>query len=153
AGGGGRDGGPAVRPGAGDPAAAAGGRRRHQLRGRARRPPGGVRPRAAAGRDDRVTTIASSIESAMAVFPAAGLAQVEDLRAALPEPAARSARQRAAAATALDTARDLRSGFLDRHGAEVYDVLTDGRAAAPRIEDLVERAAAEFPGLVPTAAQ
>ncbi|WP_084549782.1 (3,5-dihydroxyphenyl)acetyl-CoA 1,2-dioxygenase DpgC [Actinomadura rifamycini] len=71
----------------------------------------------------------------------------------LPEPAARSAEQRTAAAAALDRARAARTRFMDAHAAAVYDALTAGRTREPRIDALVEAAAEAFPGLVPTAAR
>ncbi|MEO3808645.1 (3,5-dihydroxyphenyl)acetyl-CoA 1,2-dioxygenase DpgC [Sphaerisporangium sp. B11E5] len=78
-------------------------------------------------------------------------AGVTGFLATLPEPAARTPEQRAEAAAALDAARDLRTRFMDRHAGEVYDRLTDGRTVHLRIAELVEAAAAAFPGLVPGA--
>ena len=81
-------------------------------------------------------------------------AELADERlAALPEPAARSSAQRAEAAAVQNGIRLLRAEFMNAHVEEVYDRLTDGRAAAPRLAELVEAAATAFPGLVPTAAQ
>ncbi|MHC3475030.1 (3,5-dihydroxyphenyl)acetyl-CoA 1,2-dioxygenase DpgC [Streptomyces sp. 7R007] len=79
--------------------------------------------------------------------------RVEDMVAALPEPAARSAEQRAELAAARDTIRSLRVRFLDAHVATVYDRLTDGRTTALGLEELLDAAATAFPGLVPTPAQ
>jgi (3,5-dihydroxyphenyl)acetyl-CoA 1,2-dioxygenase len=73
--------------------------------------------------------------------------------AALPDPAARSAEQRAAAAAAHAQVRSLRARFLDDHAEAVYDVLTDGRTRPLRLGELVEAAADAFPGLCPTVAQ
>jgi len=73
--------------------------------------------------------------------------------AALPDPADRSAAQRADAAAAHDEMRAARSGFLAEHAAQVYDVLTDGRGRHLRLAELLEAAAEAFPGLVPSAAQ
>ncbi|MFI6058349.1 (3,5-dihydroxyphenyl)acetyl-CoA 1,2-dioxygenase DpgC [Streptomyces sp. NPDC051286] len=79
--------------------------------------------------------------------------QVEKVLLSLPSPGARSPEQRAEAAAAKDTARALRTRFLDAHADAVYDGLTDGRTRSLKIAELVEAAAAAFPGLVPTAAQ
>jgi (3,5-dihydroxyphenyl)acetyl-CoA 1,2-dioxygenase len=73
--------------------------------------------------------------------------------AALPEPAARSAEQRAGAAAAHAAARAVRSNFLDVHAEAVYDELTGGRDRYLRLPELVESAALAFPGLAPTADQ
>ncbi|MEU0833186.1 (3,5-dihydroxyphenyl)acetyl-CoA 1,2-dioxygenase DpgC [Streptomyces sp. NPDC005969] len=79
--------------------------------------------------------------------------QVEKVLLSLPSPGARSPEQRAEAAAAKDTARALRTRFLDAHADAVYDGLTDGRTRSLKIAELVEAAAAAFPALVPTAAQ
>ncbi|WP_067452343.1 (3,5-dihydroxyphenyl)acetyl-CoA 1,2-dioxygenase DpgC [Actinomadura macra] len=79
--------------------------------------------------------------------------RVEEQLVSLPPPGSRSARQRAAAEAAHDGARALRVRFMEAHAAQVYDRLTDGRARPLRIAELVEAAAAAFPGLVPTAGQ
>ncbi|GHF07725.1 (3,5-dihydroxyphenyl)acetyl-CoA 1,2-dioxygenase DpgC [Streptomyces fumanus] len=71
--------------------------------------------------------------------------------AALPSPTERTPGQRAEAEAAKDTARAARARFLDDHADAVYDRLTEGRSRSLRIEDLVEAAAAAFPGLVPDA--
>ncbi|TMR07235.1 enoyl-CoA hydratase/isomerase family protein [Actinomadura soli] len=73
--------------------------------------------------------------------------------AALPDPPARSAEQRAEAEAAHDEARSLRAAFMDEHADEVYDVLTARRTRHLRLDELVEAAADAFPGLCPTAAQ
>ncbi|MFF7474789.1 (3,5-dihydroxyphenyl)acetyl-CoA 1,2-dioxygenase DpgC [Streptomyces sp. NPDC008092] len=77
--------------------------------------------------------------------------QAEKELAALPDPARRTPEQRAAAETVKNTARALRSRFLDAHVDTVYDRLTGGRTRALRIDELVEAAATAFPGLVPDA--
>jgi (3,5-dihydroxyphenyl)acetyl-CoA 1,2-dioxygenase len=77
----------------------------------------------------------------------------DDLIASLPEPAGRSAEQRAAAAAAHDAVRAVRSHFLDVHAEAVYDELTESGARYLRLAELVESAAVAFPGLVPTADQ
>ncbi len=75
------------------------------------------------------------------------------LLASLPEPGRRSPPQRAAATAAKDATRALRSHFMGIHADAVYDQLTDRRAVRLRLAELVETAAAVFPGLVPTADQ
>ncbi|MGW3040608.1 (3,5-dihydroxyphenyl)acetyl-CoA 1,2-dioxygenase DpgC [Kitasatospora sp. NPDC001159] len=80
-------------------------------------------------------------------------AQVEKLLAALPEAGARSPAQRAGIAAAHDAARALRVRFLDTHADAVYDRLTEHRGIHLRLAELVEAAAAVFPGLVPTRQQ
>ncbi|MFF5258101.1 (3,5-dihydroxyphenyl)acetyl-CoA 1,2-dioxygenase DpgC [Actinomadura viridis] len=85
--------------------------------------------------------------------PAEAVERHEGLVAASPPPAERSPELRAEIAAACDEARAERLRFMDEHADAVYDVLTGGRTAHPRIAELVEAAAAEFPGLVPTAAQ
>jgi (3,5-dihydroxyphenyl)acetyl-CoA 1,2-dioxygenase len=52
-----------------------------------------------------------------------------------------------------DAARTARSQFMDVHAEAVYDELTDGRDRFLRLPQLVEAAAAAFPGLVPTVDQ
>jgi thioesterase DpgC len=76
-----------------------------------------------------------------------------EVLAALPEPGQRSPQEQAAAATAKDTMRALRTRFLDRHADAVYDELTGERLTYLRLTELDEAARAAFPGLVPTAAQ
>jgi thioesterase DpgC len=77
--------------------------------------------------------------------------QAEKTLAALPTPAQRTTAQRAAADAVKNRARAERAGFLQTHADAVYDHLTDGRAREPRIGELVEAAAAAYPGLVPAA--
>jgi (3,5-dihydroxyphenyl)acetyl-CoA 1,2-dioxygenase len=79
--------------------------------------------------------------------------RTDDLIASLPEPWRRSPEQRACAAAEHDAARALRSRFMAAHADAVYDELTDGRAFHLRLAELVDAAAARFPGLVPTAEQ
>ncbi|WTN46693.1 enoyl-CoA hydratase/isomerase family protein [Streptomyces sp. NBC_00631] len=57
----------------------------------------------------------------------------------------------AAHARTTDQVRTLRVAFMDRHADEIYDRLTDGRSARPRIAELVAAAAGAFPALVPPA--
>jgi thioesterase DpgC len=79
--------------------------------------------------------------------------RTDDLIASLPEPWRRSPEQRARAAAAHDAARALRSQFMAAHADAVYDELTYGRAVHLRLAELVDAAAATFPGLVPTTEQ
>ncbi|MEV5546760.1 (3,5-dihydroxyphenyl)acetyl-CoA 1,2-dioxygenase DpgC [Streptomyces sp. NPDC052309] len=83
----------------------------------------------------------------------AAAAHVDKLVAAQPEPGQRLPGERAELAAAKDTARALRTRFLDTHADAVYDRLTDGGTKRLRIAELVEAAAAEYPVLVPTAEQ
>src|SRR4051812_19487792 len=50
-----------------------------------------------------------------------------------------------------ERARKSRARFLHQHGDAVYDALTANRSRFMRINELVEAAARQFPGLVPTA--
>ncbi|MER8073191.1 (3,5-dihydroxyphenyl)acetyl-CoA 1,2-dioxygenase DpgC [Streptomyces sp. NPDC094034] len=75
------------------------------------------------------------------------------LLAGLGEPSNRSPEQRAEADAAVDAARALRAAFMDTHAEAVYDELTDHRSRHLRLAELVQEAAARFPGLVPTAEQ
>ncbi|WP_240660333.1 (3,5-dihydroxyphenyl)acetyl-CoA 1,2-dioxygenase DpgC [Streptomyces sp. WAC 01529] len=77
------------------------------------------------------------------------LARVDELAGALPEPPARTPGERAAIAAAKDAARALRAAFLDTYADAVYDRLTSGRTLSPRIDELLDAAATELPGLVP----
>ncbi|MGI5423673.1 (3,5-dihydroxyphenyl)acetyl-CoA 1,2-dioxygenase DpgC [Streptomyces sp. CA-179760] len=77
-------------------------------------------------------------------------ARADEVIAALPEQARRSSAQRAAAAAARTEARELRAAFLGVHADAVYDELTGGRTRYLRVAELVDGAAAAFPGLVPT---
>lgn len=60
-------------------------------------------------------------------------------------------RQRTAGSSTTDRIRRLRVAFMDRHAEEIYDRLTDGRSARPRLAELVAAAADAFPALVPPA--
>jgi thioesterase DpgC len=80
-------------------------------------------------------------------------ARADDLIAALPEPGQRSPEHRAVAAAAHGAARGARGHFLDVHADAVYDELTGGLGRYLRLAELVDAAAAAFPGLVPTADQ
>ncbi|MFD8938713.1 (3,5-dihydroxyphenyl)acetyl-CoA 1,2-dioxygenase DpgC [Streptomyces sp. NPDC059578] len=76
--------------------------------------------------------------------------RVAESVAALPDPGARTPEQQAVVAAAQDTARSHRVRFLDEHVDTVYDRLTEGRTVNLRIGELVEAAAKEYPGLVPS---
>jgi (3,5-dihydroxyphenyl)acetyl-CoA 1,2-dioxygenase len=80
-------------------------------------------------------------------------AHVEELVAAMPHPGARLPKQRAELAAAKNTARTLRTDFLDTHADAVYDRLTHDATKRLRITDLLAAAATHFPLLVPTAQQ
>jgi thioesterase DpgC len=77
----------------------------------------------------------------------------DDLIASLPEPGRRSAEQHATAAAAHDVIRAVRGHFMDVQAEAVYNELTDERRRYLRLPELVQAAAAAFPGLVPTAEQ
>ena len=70
----------------------------------------------------------------------------------LPPRARRDEAQQAAATALAGTLNDARERFLRAHAEEVYETLTDGLSRAVRVEELLERAAERYPGLVPTAA-
>jgi thioesterase DpgC len=72
-----------------------------------------------------------------------------ELLARLPSKPARSADEAAAAAEVLALARETRTRFLRAHARGIYDALTSGRRQFLRLDALCERAAREFPGLVP----
>jgi len=86
-------------------------------------------------------------EAVAAAGPAAGAV------AGLPEPAARTAAQRAEAAASVDAMRRLRARFLAEEADAVYDDLTEGRTLSLRLGDLLAAAATAYPGLAPTAGQ
>jgi thioesterase DpgC len=73
----------------------------------------------------------------------------EAVLAALPEPAHRSADERATATAAKETGRALRAGFLAEYVDAVYDEVTAGRTRELRLPELVDAAATVFPGLLP----
>jgi (3,5-dihydroxyphenyl)acetyl-CoA 1,2-dioxygenase len=83
----------------------------------------------------------------------ASAGRAEDLIASLPDPEERSSEQLAVAAVAHDATREVRAHFMDVHAEAVYDELTGSRGRYLRLPELVEAAAAAFPGLVPTADQ
>jgi len=63
----------------------------------------------------------------------------------------RAPRQRTAGSPTADRVRRLRVAFMDRYADEIYDRLTDGRSARPRLAELVAAAADAFPALLPPA--
>ncbi len=79
--------------------------------------------------------------------------RADEVIASLPEPAVRSREEQATAAEAHDAARAVRCQFLDVHAEALYDELTGCRERDLRLPELMESAAAAFPGLVPTADQ
>jgi thioesterase DpgC len=64
----------------------------------------------------------------------------------------RGEHERADAGSILGALNDARDRFLRAHAAALYDALTDELGEALRVEQLLERAAQRYPGLVPTAA-
>jgi thioesterase DpgC len=74
-----------------------------------------------------------------------------DLLARLPAKPKRNADEAAAAAEILGLARDSRTRFMRAHARGIYETLTSGRTRFVRVDNLCERAAKEYPGLVPDA--
>src|SRR5512139_384077 len=74
-----------------------------------------------------------------------------ELLARLPARPKRNAMEAATAAEILAHSRESRTRFLRAHASAVYDALTSSRARFVRVDELCERAAKEFPGLVPDA--
>ena len=74
-----------------------------------------------------------------------------ELLARLPAKPKRNAVEAASAAEILSRARESRARFMRAHAAAVYDALTSSRGRYVRVDELCERAAKEFPGLVPDA--
>ncbi len=74
-----------------------------------------------------------------------------ELLARLPAKSKRDAGEAAAAAEILARARDSRTRFMRAHASGVYDALTAKRSMFVRLDELCARAAAEYPGLVPSA--
>lgn len=72
-----------------------------------------------------------------------------DLLASLPPKSERTPEQQQRVAEALAHTRLLRARFLRANVAELYDELTHGRTTPLRLPELVDAAAATFPGLVP----
>jgi (3,5-dihydroxyphenyl)acetyl-CoA 1,2-dioxygenase len=69
----------------------------------------------------------------------------------LPPAGRRNGPEQAAAATILETARAARVRFLRHHVEAVYDIVTERRSRAVRVQHLVTAAADAVPGLVPSA--
>jgi len=74
-----------------------------------------------------------------------------ELLARLPARPRRNAEEGAAAAEILARARDSRTLFLRAHARGIYDTLTARRTIYVRVDELCQRAAKEYPGLVPDA--
>ncbi len=72
-----------------------------------------------------------------------------ELLARLPAKPKRNADEAAAAAEVLALARESRTRFMRAHARGVYDTLTAARKRYVRVDELCERAATEYPGLVP----
>jgi thioesterase DpgC len=77
----------------------------------------------------------------------------EGLIQRLPPRPQRSAQEQAAAESIYAAVRATRSHLLRLYAAQVYAHLTDEYRVPMRVEDLVYRAASEFPGLLPTREQ
>src|SRR5262245_61598874 len=75
-----------------------------------------------------------------------------ELLATLSPKPQRSQPEQALAQHILELSRSTRVRFLERHGAALYGLLTDGLSSHRRVEDLAYRAAAAIPGLTPTEA-
>ena len=74
-----------------------------------------------------------------------------ELLARLPAKPRRNPEEAAAAAEILALARDWRTRFMRAHARGIYETLTSGRSRFVRVDELCERAAKEYPGLVPDA--
>jgi thioesterase DpgC len=74
-----------------------------------------------------------------------------ELLARLPAKPKRNAEESAAAAEILALAHDSRTRFMRAHARGVYDALTAKRSLYLRVDELCERAAKEYPGLLPDA--
>ncbi|MGE0038478.1 MAG: enoyl-CoA hydratase/isomerase family protein [Xanthobacteraceae bacterium] len=97
-------------------------------------------------------TVSGEFDKDCAAF-AAYWGQAERLLERLPRPRQRNERERAAADTIQEAARESRVRFLRGHVDAVYDRLTDRRSRFVRAEHLVVAAADIVPGLVPSARQ
>lgn len=75
--------------------------------------------------------------------------RADELLARLPAKPKRNAQEAAEAAEILRIARESRTLFMRGHAPEVYAVLTSNLNRYVRVDELCERAAKEFPGLVP----
>jgi (3,5-dihydroxyphenyl)acetyl-CoA 1,2-dioxygenase len=92
--------------------------------------------------------------SLRAAADAAGtfLVRGQDLARHLPAPSRRTPDERTAGKAIAEILDNCRDTFLRWHAADVYDALTDRCARPLRVEELLNEAAAAFPGLVPSPA-
>jgi (3,5-dihydroxyphenyl)acetyl-CoA 1,2-dioxygenase len=92
--------------------------------------------------------------SLRAAADAAGtfLVRGQDLARHLPAPSRRTPDERTAGKAIAEILDNCRDTFLRWHAADVYDALTDRCARPMRVEELLNEAAAAFPGLVPSPA-
>jgi thioesterase DpgC len=74
-----------------------------------------------------------------------------ELLARLPARPKRNADEAAAALEILALARESRTRFMRAHARGIYETLTGGRTRFLRVDELCERAAKEYAGLVPDA--
>lgn len=77
--------------------------------------------------------------------------RAEKRLAVLPEPARRDPAQRRAAGEIKTAVRRVRAAFLDARADEVYDAVTDGRRRPVPLAGVIDAAAHQFPGLLPSA--
>ncbi|MFJ1754889.1 (3,5-dihydroxyphenyl)acetyl-CoA 1,2-dioxygenase DpgC [Kitasatospora sp. NPDC088134] len=84
---------------------------------------------------------------------AAAADRAESVLAALPAPAERTPEQRQRATDAKNAARTARDAYLRRHVDTLYRQLTEDRTRHLRLPELLARATADRPGLLPTAEQ
>ncbi len=80
-------------------------------------------------------------------------ARTEEMLAALPAKPSREPDQQRLADELHTSARKARAKFLRAHAAAVYDRITASTTDTPRLRELTERAALDFPGLTPTPEQ
>lgn len=96
-------------------------------------------------------TLTSGVDEAARRIAAVS-AHTDEVLADLPAPVDRTRAQQEVAAAAKLRRRQANQQFLSTHAAAVYARLTEGRLLRPRLSELLAAAAAEFPGLVPSAA-
>ena len=80
------------------------------------------------------------------------LTRGQDLIRDLPAPSRRTPDERTAGEAITRLLDETRDAFLRAHAADVYDALTERCTRPLRVEELVNEAAAAFPGLVPAPA-
>jgi len=80
------------------------------------------------------------------------LTRGQDLIRDLPAPSRRTPDERTAGEAISRLLDETRDAFLRAHAADVYDALTERCTRPLRVEELVDEAAAAFPGLVPAPA-